>query len=122
MSLQWLRIENVRCIARAELELDARSNLISGPNASGKTTLLEAIFLLGRGRSFRTPRLESLVRTGCGALRVVGRSLAARTSRLSGSRPRAMVYARVSRAATSRVWRSWPLPCRCKRSTPTCIA
>ena len=75
MSLQWLRIENVRCIAQAELDLDPRSNLISGPNASGKTTLLESIFLLGRGRSFRTPRLESLIRAGASELRVVGRTL-----------------------------------------------
>ena len=75
MSLHWLRIENVRCIAQAELELHARCNLISGPNASGKTTLLESIFLLGRGRSFRTPKLESLIRTSSNALRVVGRTL-----------------------------------------------
>jgi DNA replication and repair protein RecF len=75
MSLQWLRIENVRCIAHAELDLDARSNLISGPNASGKTTLLEAVFLLGRGRSFRTPKLESLIQMGRNGLRVVARTL-----------------------------------------------
>ena len=38
--------------------------LISGPNASGKTSLLEAIYVLGRGRSFRTRRLEHLIRRG----------------------------------------------------------
>jgi DNA replication and repair protein RecF len=74
VSLQRLRIENVRCIAQAELEFDARCTLISGPNASGKTTLLESIFLLGRGRSFRTLKLESLIRGGSSTLRVVGRT------------------------------------------------
>jgi DNA replication and repair protein RecF len=46
----------------AELDLDPRFTLISGPNASGKTSLLEAIYVLGRGRSFRTRRLEHLIR------------------------------------------------------------
>jgi DNA replication and repair protein RecF len=48
----------------AVLELDSRFTLISGPNASGKTSLLEAIYVLGRGRSFRTRRLEHLIRRG----------------------------------------------------------
>jgi DNA replication and repair protein RecF len=46
----------------ATLELDSRFTLISGPNASGKTSLLEAIYVLGRGRSFRTRRLEHLIK------------------------------------------------------------
>jgi DNA replication and repair protein RecF len=73
MSLQWLCVEDVRCIAEAELEFDPRCNLISGPNAAGKTTLLEAIYILGRGRSFRSSRLEPLIREGRKRLRVVGR-------------------------------------------------
>jgi DNA replication and repair protein RecF len=46
------------------LELDSKFTLISGPNASGKTSLLEAMYVLGRGRSFRTRQLEHLVRRG----------------------------------------------------------
>jgi DNA replication and repair protein RecF len=46
----------------AALDLDPRFTLISGSNASGKTSLLEAIYVLGRGRSFRTRRLENLIR------------------------------------------------------------
>jgi DNA replication and repair protein RecF len=48
----------------AQLELDPQFTLISGPNATGKTSLLEAIYVLGRGRSFRTRRLEHLIRVG----------------------------------------------------------
>jgi DNA replication and repair protein RecF len=73
MSLERLGIEAFRCIERAELELDGRCNLISGMNASGKTSLLEAIFFLGRGRSFRSARHESLVRDGCEAFVLTGR-------------------------------------------------
>ena len=73
MSLERLGIKDFRCIDQAELEFDQRCNLISGENASGKTSLLEAIFFLGRGRSFRTPRNETLIRRGCDAFVLTGR-------------------------------------------------
>ena len=72
MSLRRLEVRDFRCIASAELEFDRRCNLISGPNASGKTSLLEAIFFLGRGRSFRTARNEALIRNGTDELMVAG--------------------------------------------------
>jgi DNA replication and repair protein RecF len=73
MSLERLTIEEFRCVERAELEFDGRCNLISGENASGKTSLLEAIFFLGRGRSFRSTRNESLIRTGAREFSLVAR-------------------------------------------------
>jgi DNA replication and repair protein RecF len=62
VSLAALQLADVRCLKRAELELHPRLNLISGDNGSGKTSLLEAIFLLGRGRSFRTRHTAQLIR------------------------------------------------------------
>ncbi len=73
MSLERLAIENFRCVERAELVFDSRCNLITGENASGKTSLLEAIFFLGRGRSFRSTRNDSLIRTGTSQFSLVGR-------------------------------------------------
>jgi len=73
MSLQALGLRDFRCIESAELELHGRCNLISGGNASGKTSLLEAIFFLGRGRSFRTARNETLIRKGARELMLTGR-------------------------------------------------
>ena len=40
------------------------TNVFYGENASGKTNLLEAIYLLSLGRSFRTCRLEELIKKG----------------------------------------------------------
>jgi len=74
MSLERLAIEDFRCVERAELEFDSRCNLITGENASGKTSLLEAIFFLGRGRSFRSTRNDSLIRTGAGQFSLVART------------------------------------------------
>ena len=72
MTLRRMQVTDFRCLHQAEIDLDPEFTLISGPNASGKTTLLEAIYLLGRGRSFRTRRLDHLIRTGCERLIVVG--------------------------------------------------
>jgi DNA replication and repair protein RecF len=73
MSLRELRLEEVRCLQRAELELHPRLNLITGENGSGKTSLLEAAYLLGRARSFRTRHTERLIRHEARRLLVFGR-------------------------------------------------
>ena len=54
MSLQKLIINQFRNIDSATLTFDTKINLIVGENGSGKSSLLEAIYLLGLGRSFRT--------------------------------------------------------------------
>ncbi len=73
MTLARLDVDGFRCLEKVQLELDPSYNLFVGPNASGKTSLLEAGFFLGRGRSFRTRRLDRLVRTHQESFRVVGR-------------------------------------------------
>jgi DNA replication and repair protein RecF len=60
--VQLFRAENFRCLESAELELDPEYNLIVGPNASGKTSLLEALAYLGRGKSFRGATTNNLIR------------------------------------------------------------
>ena len=74
MSLIDLTVDDVRCIEHAELHLHPGHNLIWGGNGSGKTSLLESIFLLGRGRSFRTRNSERLIRHGRDRLVVFGRT------------------------------------------------
>jgi DNA replication and repair protein RecF len=73
MPLVSLELHNIRVYERTQLEPNQHLNLISGANASGKTTLLEAIHLLGTGRSFRTAQTEQLRRNGSSGLRVVGK-------------------------------------------------
>src|SRR5688572_33026193 len=64
MALGSFRAERFRCLTAVELELDPKANLFVGPNASGKTSLLEAAFFLSRGRSFRSRRREALIAHG----------------------------------------------------------
>jgi DNA replication and repair protein RecF len=72
MSLSGVTITNLRCIEHAELRLPPGLTLIYGGNGSGKTSLLEGIFVLGRGRSFRTRNSERLIRRGQTRMRVTG--------------------------------------------------
>lgn len=75
MALAELSLQDLRCIEGAELTLQPGSNLLFGANGAGKTSVLEAIFLLGRGRSFRTRLNERLIRHGQAQMRVVGRTV-----------------------------------------------
>lgn len=61
MSLQRLEISHFRNLHSASLELDEGLNIITGENAAGKTSLLEAIFYLSYGRSFRSTNSRQLI-------------------------------------------------------------
>ena len=71
MTIERIQISNLRIIEHLELEPAAGINLICGPNGSGKTSLLEAIYILGKGRSFRTTRIQPVIRQGADCLDVV---------------------------------------------------
>jgi DNA replication and repair protein RecF len=73
MTLQSLDICNYRNIATASLSFSPGLNLVSGENGAGKTSLLEAIYCLGRVRSFRTHVAAQPIRDGQAAFRLVGR-------------------------------------------------
>lgn len=77
MPLTRLSLSHFRNITAAELELSPRFNLIVGANGSGKTSLLEAIFYLGRVRSFRTGKPRHLIQTGAERFQLIGRLAAA---------------------------------------------
>lgn len=61
MSLTFLEIKNLRNIDSLCLKPSNHLNIIFGKNGSGKTSLLEAIYVLSMGRSFRTQRTDQLI-------------------------------------------------------------
>jgi DNA replication and repair protein RecF len=72
MTLRRMQVTDFRCLHQAEIDFDPQFTLVSGANASGKTSLLEAIYVLGRGRSFRTRQLDHLIRAGTERMIVFG--------------------------------------------------
>ena len=75
MPLGSFHAERFRCLADVELELDPGVNLFIGPNASGKTSLLEAAFFLSRGRSFRSRRRDALIAQGEDSFLLTGKAI-----------------------------------------------
>jgi hypothetical protein len=69
--LAWvreMRIRDLRNIQDETVELHPGLNVFFGRNAQGKTSLLEAVGLVARGRSFRTDDAPSMIRRGAAGL------------------------------------------------------
>src|SRR4051812_36721930 len=70
MRLARLRLRDFRSYERAEVELGEGLTVVSGPNGSGKTNLLEAAYFALTARSPRTSNERELVRRGASVTRV----------------------------------------------------
>ncbi|MBO0612458.1 DNA replication/repair protein RecF [Thiothrix fructosivorans] len=64
MWISRLNVQHCRVIHSTALALSAHANVLYGDNASGKSSLLEALAVLSRGRSFRTPRIAEVITRG----------------------------------------------------------
>ena len=76
MFLAELRLENFRAFPSLEMALSSGINLFTGANGAGKTSILEAVYLLSHARSFRGANRDVLLREGQSELSVFGRLLA----------------------------------------------
>lgn len=62
--IKKLNLTNFRNFAEKEIEFSSGVNVINAPNAQGKTNILEAIFMLSLGKSFKTRKVDECVRYG----------------------------------------------------------
>lgn len=70
MRFERLRIKGMRCLSDVDLALNAEINLFVGDNGAGKTSVLEAAFLLSHASSFRNGSKEALLQRGSPRLSV----------------------------------------------------
>lgn len=70
MKITHLTLCNFRNYKELSFTFSPKINCILGGNAQGKTNLLEALYLLSTGRSFRTPHLNHLIRHGASSFHV----------------------------------------------------
>lgn len=75
MSVSQFNIHSFRNIQQAQLSLHPSFNLFYGKNGSGKTSLLEALYLLSAGYSFKTRETRPLIRYGDPHLTVFARTM-----------------------------------------------
>jgi DNA replication and repair protein RecF len=60
----------LRCLTEVDVALEPGINLFVGANGAGKTSLLEAAFLLSHGRSFRSGAKDALLQRGAAGMSV----------------------------------------------------
>ncbi|MDN3516620.1 DNA replication/repair protein RecF [Aquisalimonas lutea] len=72
MAIARMSLSGVRNLRDAAAEFDDDCNVITGANGAGKTSVLEAIHILARARSFRSSRLDRVRRDGTAPLMVTG--------------------------------------------------
>ncbi len=68
-----LILDNFRCHPQLDLRDLGQCNVLTGANGRGKTSLLEAVFLISRCRSFRTHRTKECAGWGRSSFGVAGR-------------------------------------------------
>ena len=72
MSLSRLEVAQFRNLEPTTLDLTGQVTGLFGDNGSGKTSLLEAVYCLGTGRSFRVGQPSSMIQHGKESLLVRG--------------------------------------------------
>ena len=64
MKINRLSLQNFRNYRKRRLEFEAKTTIICGDNSTGKSNILEAIFLLATGKSFRAEKDEQMILYG----------------------------------------------------------
>ncbi len=73
MRLRSLGADRLRNLRAVSVSFDERLNVLVGRNGQGKSSLLEAIYLLSTGYSYRTRRIDDLISWNGGPARVSGK-------------------------------------------------
>lgn len=72
MIINKIQLSNFRNIKKKAFSFSPKTTVIVGPNASGKTNILEALFLLSTGKSFRARVEEEMINYSSEIARIKG--------------------------------------------------
>lgn len=72
MELKWLHLKNFRNYANEEVQFKQGLNILQGDNGQGKTNILEGIYYLLTGKSYRVRREQELARWGENEFHIYG--------------------------------------------------
>ena len=73
MILDSINIENLRSINKFNMTFEPGINLIYGKNGKGKTSILEAIYILSISRSFKSHFLRNIITNGKSNIKIIGK-------------------------------------------------
>jgi len=83
MHISSLRVINVRLFESLQLELGPSFNVFLGKNGAGKTSVLEAIDVLSRGKSFRSSNISEIIKQNESSLAISSEMASADNSETS---------------------------------------
>lgn len=63
MNIKTINLEHFRLYDHLNLNLNKKTNILVGPNAQGKTTIIESIYVLGLTKSHKTNRDRDMIKT-----------------------------------------------------------
>ena len=112
MILSELKIHHLRNISSAHLSLNSRFNFISGANGSGKTSILEALYLLSCGHSFRSREISPIISHEQSAFTVFARSEKQETISIQKSSSEPTQIKLNNQFCTSTSQLAYALPCQ----------
>ena len=72
MLLKSVSLQNFRSYTKTQFTFNPTFTVIVGPNASGKTNLVEAISFLSNGKSFRTSKEKQVIGFGKAVTHIKG--------------------------------------------------
>ncbi len=70
MAIKKLSLKNFRCFQNTSYDLCDGLNFFHGTNGAGKTSILEAVYILGSGNSFRTTKSNNLIKLGSDSFKI----------------------------------------------------
>lgn len=73
MQIDTISLQNFRNYSKKDFSFSSKTTLIIGPNTAGKSNLIEAIYLIASGRSFRIDRDDQLIKFEKGIARIKGK-------------------------------------------------
>lgn len=73
MLLTSLSLQNFRSYTKSQFSFDQETTFVVGPNTAGKSNLLEAIFFLASGKSFRAEKDIQCIQFGKEIARITGK-------------------------------------------------
>ncbi len=112
MILTELKIHSLRNISSAHLKLNPRFNVLVGPNGSGKTSILEALYLLSCGHSFRSREISPIVMHDKSDLTVFARAEQEQTISIQKSKSQPTQIKLNSSSCNSTSQLAYALPCQ----------
>ncbi len=73
--IERLNASSIRNLQKFSIEPSPKLNFFYGPNASGKTSVLESIYLLSRIKSFRSKKINDVIKRGNTKLQVFAKGI-----------------------------------------------